>query len=187
MRAIGVAAFLVGLLLAVRVMFFGVRKQLDEERLLHRRWPLALAAFLAVAGAVLYLMSGSASGVTGGLAAAVVGSGALAAALAWWVVQRSAAIPSTDPEDDPRFRFQGHVARVTEPIGNPGETTDGRVAFDFDGKRYEFRARWSQSDEWKPADNEGSVSGQEGAEVVIEIVDGDLAFVEPWKVVEERL
>ena len=46
-RGIAVAAFLVGLLLAVRVMFFGVRRQLSEDLLYHRKWPLAIAAFLA--------------------------------------------------------------------------------------------------------------------------------------------
>jgi hypothetical protein len=76
---------------------------------------------------------------------------------------------------------------VVEPIGNPGDGTDGRVSFEFDGRRYDFRARWSSSDEWKPGEDEGTRSGRTGSEVVIEIVDGDLAFVEPWRVVEERL
>ena len=187
MRLLAAFAFLAGLLLAVRVMFFGVRKQLDDETLAHRRWPLALASFLAAAGAALYVLTDPSGAVTPRAIATVVGTGILAAMAAWWVVHHSATVPSTDPEDDPRFRFQGHVAHVVEPIGNPGDGTDGRVSFEFDGRRYDFRARWSSSDEWKPGADEGTKSGQTGSEVVIENVAGDLAFVEPWRVVEERL
>ena len=43
--ALAITAFVAGLLLAVRVMFFGVRHQLTEEQLHHRKWPLAVAAF----------------------------------------------------------------------------------------------------------------------------------------------
>jgi hypothetical protein len=185
-RYLAAGAFLAGLLLAVRVMFFGVRKQLDEERLTHRRWPLAVAAFLVLAGFVLYLRADVDGGVTTSDALVVVLAGIAGGASAWWLVTRSASIPSTDPEDDPRFRFQGHVAQVVQAIGNPGGN-DGRIAFEFDGKRIEFRARWSSSDEWKPGVDEGTRSGQPGSEVVIEVVDGDLALVEPWKVVEERI
>ena len=186
MRTVAVIAFLAGLLLAVRVMFFGVRKQLDEERLTHRRWPLAIAAFLFVAGFVLYLQSNPASALTAQGMGLVLLAGVLAATGAWWIVTRSAAVPSSDPEDDPRYRYQGHVARVVEAIGNPGEG-DGRITFEFDGNTIDFRARWSSSDEWTPSPTEGAASGQPGAEVVIEVVQGDVAFVEPWRVVEERL
>jgi hypothetical protein len=181
-RAIAVAAFLAGLLLAVRVMFFGVRRQLSEERLYHRKWPLSIAAFLCVVGAMLYAR---ADDVTGGWMAAVALAGALAAFGAWKLVEKSAAVPSTDPEDDPKYRFQGHVARVTAPIvaAGPG-TPAGRIVFEFDGRRYDLAARWSPE-----ADLDGGrlATAAVNTEVVIEFIDGDVAYVEPWAVVEQRI
>jgi hypothetical protein len=177
MKAVAIIAFLAGLLLGVRVMFFGVQRRLDEERLAHRAWPLALAAFLVAAGATLYVLANG-NGVTIRSVALVVLPGVAAGAGAWWLVRRSAAVPSKDPEDDPRYRFQGHVARVIEPIRT--RATIGRIAFDFDGKRYELRAQWAAPTEWRGG-------GQTDSEVVIERVEGDLAFVEPWKTVEQRL
>src|SRR5437867_4424632 len=99
-------------------MFFGVqrRSRRDEQRLAHRRWPLALAAFLATTGALSYARAATAMRVTAPWATLVVLLGAGAGAGAWWLVQRSAAVTSSDPEDDPRYRFQGHVARVIEAI-----------------------------------------------------------------------
>lgn len=174
---LGLAGLVAGLLLFVRVMFFGVQRRIDEERTHHRRWPLALAAFLMVAGVALYARAGDLS-PSWALTALLLGLGAGAGA--WWWVKRSASVPSTDPEDDPRYRFQGHVARVTEPIGSAG---DGRIAFEFDGRRHDLRARWSPSSPAQVAPN----AGLAGNEVVIEIVEGDVAYVEPWAVVEERL
>lgn len=182
-RAIAVAAFLAGLLLAVRVMFFGVRRQLSEEQLHHRKWPLAIAAFLAVVGAMLYTR---ADDVTAAWLLAVLASGAIAALGAWKLVEKSAAVPSTDPEDDPKYRFQGHVARVSARIaqGSGVEAAPGRIAFQFDGKGYELAARWAPE-----ADLGGGklATAEIGSEVVIEFIDGDVAYVEPWAVVEQRL
>ena len=181
MKILGIVAFIAGLLLAVRVMFFGVQKKLGEDRVALRPWPFALAAFLTIFGAVIYVRAArgappSIASVTGAAGAAL-----LAAVLAWWIVRRSAAIPSTDPEDDPEFRFQGQVARVVEDIQQrSGGPDTGRIAFEFDGKRYEFRARWTPGD-WQ------SDLGRAENEVVIERVDGDVAYVEPWVAIEERL
>jgi hypothetical protein len=178
-RYVAVAAFLLGLLLWVRVMFFGVRR-VEAERQYHRKWPLALSAFLTVGGALLYAASRSGP-VTAGWAVVVLLSAGIAALGAWWLVRHSAAIPSTDPDDDPRYRFQGHVAKIVQRITDDGA---GRVAFEFDGERLEFRARWTPAAEL-PANR--APLGAVGAEVVIETVDGDLALVEPWVLVEERL
>lgn len=179
MKYLAIAAFLAGLLLWMRVMFFGVRRETGGS-LVHRKWPLAASAFLIVGGALLYARTRNAA-LTGEWAAVVVLAAAAAAAGAWWLVQRSASIPSTDPEDDPRYRFQGHVATITEAIADPDR---GRIAFEFDGQRYEFRAKWSPAAELPQG---GAALGAAGAEVVIETIDGDLAFVEPWVLVEERL
>lgn len=180
MKAVAVITFLAGLLLGVRVMFFGVRRRLGENLLHHRRWPLALAAFLAVGGAMLYVRTRSASGVTPTWVWVVVAVGAVAGAAGWWFVKRSAAIPSSDPEDDPRYRFQGHVAQVTAAIRAPSQ---GRIAFDFDGKRYDLRAQWAPD----AVGFERGSAGLVGDEVVIERIDDGVAYVEPWAVVEQRL
>lgn len=179
MKYLAIASFLAGLLLWVRVMFFGVRR-VDEERLYHRRWPLAFAAFFMVGGVLLYAVARN-EPVTAGWVVVVVLISLAAAGGAAWLVQRSAAIPSTDPEDDPRYRFQGHVARIVEAING---TDRGRIAFVFDDRKHELRARWSPAADL-PRDREAM--GAVGAEVVIETVEGDLAYVEPWVLVEERL
>jgi hypothetical protein len=181
LRAIAVAAFLGGLLLWVRVMFFGVRRQITETQLDHRKWPLALAAFLIVAGVMLYVRSDSSLTVPWALA--TLAAALAAGAGAWALVVKSASIPSTDPEDDPRYRFQGHVARVVQPISGAAGTS-GRITFQFDGKQHDFRARWAPE-----ADLGGGnlATAAVDSEVVIEYVDGDMAFVEPWVVVEKRL
>jgi membrane protein implicated in regulation of membrane protease activity len=156
-------------------MFFGVQRRVDTERVAVRRSPLALSAGLLLAGLLLYVRPV----VTAAWITVVAIAGLVAGAAAWWFVQRSGSIPSTDPEDDPRYRFQGHVARVVQTIG---PTDPGRIEFDFDGHHYDLRAVWSPE----------SGSSFEGAgklddEVVIERIDGDLAYVEPWAVIEERL
>lgn len=182
MRGVAVVAFLCGLLLAVRVMLFGVQRKLDDEHRAHRAWPLALAAFLVAVGALLYSRSGRPNGVTGDSLVVVLIVGIVAGGAAWWVVKRSAAMPSTDPEDDPRYRFQGHVARVIEPIRTrPDGAAAGMIAFSIDGKRHELRARWT------PGDWEERAFGRVESEVVIERVEDGVAFVEPWQAVEERL
>src|SRR6185503_8869415 len=111
---------------------------------------------------------------------AVVGLGGIAGAAGWWFVKRSAAIPSSDPEDDPRYRFQGHIARVTAAIEG---ASPGRITFDFDGTRYDLGAEWSPEAVGFERGNFGVV----GDEVVIERIEGDVAYVEPWTVVEQRL
>lgn len=185
MRAAAVIAFLAGLLLWVRVMFFGVQRRLDEDHLSHRAWPLALAAFLVVVGVMTYVRSRNpAGGVTVGWVAMVVLLGAAAGAGAAWVVRRSAAAPSTDPEDDPRYRFQGHIARVIEPIDASAVDGEGRIDFSFDGRQHVLRAVWSPEGDLT---RHTTAAGSVGSEVVIERVDGDVAYVEPWTVVEERL
>lgn len=183
MKALAVILFLTGLLLAVRVMLFGVQRRVDDEHMAHRRWPLALAALLVATGALAYARAVASARVTVGWIAVVVLVGLGAGAGAWWLVKRSAAIPSTDPEDDPRYRFQGHVARVIEPIeARAGGAPTGRIAFSIDGKRHELRACWSPEGDWRRPS-----AGVAESEVVIERVEGEVAYVEPWTAVEERL
>ena len=183
MRAVAVTAFLTGLLLGTRVMFFGVQRREGFEVLYHRKWPAALAAFLIAAGVTLYFQ---ADDLTTAAVAVVLFVGVAGAAGAWMLVEKSATIGSSDPEDDPRYRFQGHVARVVTPIvaASGAGAPLGRIAFEFDGTRYAFAARWAPE-----ADLGGGtlVTAPVDTEVVIEYVDGDVAFVEPWAVVEKRI
>lgn len=181
MKAIAIIAFIAGLLLAVRVMFFGVQRKLSNDEVAFRRWPFALAAFLSVFGLVTYVRTQRGNAVAASSLAVTILVAIAAAVVAWWVVRRSELAPSSDPEDDPAYRFQGHVARVTESIeARDGEPRSGRIEFDFDGQRYEFRARWTPGD-WAAA------LGRTNSEVVIERIDGDVAYVEPWVAIEERL
>ena len=173
-RAAAVALFIGGLLFWIRVMFFGVRRDKGGDQVVHRAWPLGVAVALVTAGIALYARPV----VTGAWVASVSLMGLLAGAAAWWATNWSAALPSEDPEDDPRYRFQGHVARVTQAFTNGV----GRIAFSYEGKRIELGATWSPE---SAADR--SVAGRLDDEVVIERVDGDLAYVEPWATVEQRL
>lgn len=177
MTVLWLAAATFGLVLLVFVMIAGVPKR--DPALTHgavsrpRTLLPTIGAFCAAAGITGYLTRDRlvASGLGG--ASIVVVVGGLAAVFARWVVIRAFATPSSDPEDDPQYRFQGHVARVTEPIEHAGH---GRIVFEADGHRYDLRAR---SVDGSPVDA--------NTEVVIERIDDDLATVELWASVEQRL
>ena len=76
------------------------------------------------------------------------------------------------PQDDPEV-LAGMIARVTAAIG---AAATGAVAYTVEGTRRELAAR-SVDDTAIPA----------GADVVIERIVGDVAFVERWESVEARL
>jgi membrane protein implicated in regulation of membrane protease activity len=173
-RAVAVALFIAGLLFWMRVMFYGVRREVGQDQVAHRAWPLGVAVALVTAGIALYARPV----VTAAWVTSVSLLGLLAGAAAWWATKWSVSLPSDDPEDDPRYRFQGHVARVTQAFTNGV----GRIAFSYEGKRIELGATWSPE---SAADR--SVAGRLDDEVVIERVDGDTAYVEPWATVEQRL
>ena len=72
--------------------------------------------------------------------------------------------------------------RVVSAIGMIGSSDrDGRITFEFDGQTVQFAARWLEGTTVGPQD------GTVDSEVVIEHVDGDVAIVEPWALVEGRL
>jgi hypothetical protein len=180
MRTVAVMLFGAGLLLAVQVMFFGVRREVGTDAYRTREWPFAIAVLLATAGALLYFEVWRAGGVTFGTGSAVFTLSMLAGAGARWIVRQSAraAEASPDPDEDPRYKFQGHVARVVVAVVGEGA---GKVEFVIDGRSMVFAARWLPGTTVTPAD------GVVGSEVVVEHVDGDMAFVEPWALVEGRL
>ena len=169
------ASFLGGLLFAVYIMLFGVERQRPFGAVAEpsfRLSPPTIAAFLTVFGAVGYVAErmGLASMTVALVAAAAGIASSLAAAQAvrrWWTV-----VPEHDP-DDPRYVLQGLIARTTRAIPSDG---GGEVAFEVEGQRRVMQAR--------------SVDGQQvdtDTEVVIERIEDDVAFVEPWAVVEKRL
>jgi membrane protein implicated in regulation of membrane protease activity len=168
-------AVVAGLVILVYLMIAGVPRMPHEGGggATPRAMLPMLGVFFATAGITGYLANRSTAMTLGIQVFAALGVALLAALAARWAVRAAFAVPSTDPEDDPRYRFQGHVARLTEAIT---PTRPGRVAFEIDGHRFDLRAQ--------------SIDGRSlpvNTEVVIERIDDDLATVERWAVVEERL
>ena len=169
------ASFIAGLLLGVRVMFFGAerRRRLSADALPLRRSEPAIIGFLLMFGLAGYLLTrqGTVSPGAGALIAALLG-------LVWAVLVTRLAVatarlqPEHDPED-PRYVLQGHVAIVSAAIPADGE---GMISFADAGAQRTVRARTI----------DGSAIG-EGEEVCIERVEDDVAFVELWAIVEQRL
>ena len=169
------AAFIAGLLLGVRVMFFGAerRRLRSTDALPLRRSEPAIIGFLLMFGVAGYLLTrrGTVAPGTGVLIAALLG-------LIWAVLVTRLAVatarlqPEHDPED-PRFALQGHVAIVSSAIPADGE---GTITFSDAGAERTVRARTVDG----PA-----VAG--GEEVCIERLEDDVAFVELWAIVEQRL
>lgn len=169
------ASFIVGLLLGVRVMFFGAerRKLRAADPLPLRRSEPAIIGFLLMFGVAGYLLTRRGTVSTG----AGVGIAALlglvwAALVTWLAIAMARLQPEHDP-DDPRYALQGHVAIVSTPIPSDGE---GTVTFSDAGSERTVRARTI----------DGSAIA-EGEEVCIERLEGDVAFVELWAIVEQRL
>ena len=132
-----------------------------------------LGAFSTSAGIAGYLTMNSTHPQAAPRIALVVGVASLAALATRWLVVRAFTEPPPDPEDDPRYRYQGQVGRVTRAIT---AEQPGWVAFEADDQRFELVAR--------------SIDGEplaENVEVVIERIDDNVATVEPWATVERRL
>jgi membrane protein implicated in regulation of membrane protease activity len=168
-------ALIAGLLLGVRLMFFGAeRRRLGtSSELPLRRWEPAVVGFLVMFGIAGYLLARH-----GAMRAGAGTATALLLGMAWAGVVTRVAIatarvqPEHDPED-PRFILQGHVAVVTAAIPAGGE---GAIAIQEGSQSRSLRAR--------TIDESGAAAGQE---VCIERVDDDVAYVEPWAAVEARL
>jgi membrane protein implicated in regulation of membrane protease activity len=171
-----IVALIVGLLLGVAIMLFGIERSHStsqaspSESSMRSILPL-LAAFAVTFGVAGYSLGKFAGSGTTLLGAVVIGLAA--AVLTRWLVAKSAAMPVEHDVDDERYVLQGHVARVVDSIVAGRE---GRITFDVGDDRRTLRAR---SVDDTPVDV--------GTEVVIERVEGDLAYVEPWLQVEQRL
>lgn len=175
MSYVFLAALIAGLLLGVRLMFFGAERRRLGARtdLPLRRSEPAIVAFLVMFGISGYLLTRHGAMSTGaGTATALLLGVAWAGVVTRVAIATARLQPEHDP-DDPRYVLQGHVAFVTSAIAAGGE---GAIAFEDGGATRSLRARM--------IDDSGVAVGQE---VCIERVEDEVAYVEPWAAVEARL
>ena len=175
MSALYLVTFVAGLLLAVRIMFFGAerRRAHSADAMPLRRSEPAIAAFLVMTGISGYMVTrpGRLAPLAG--AAVAIALGVLWAAVVTRLAIATARVQPEHNPEDPRYVLQGHVAVVTAVIPADGE---GTIAYGELTARRSLRAR--------------SLDGQaieDGLEVCIDRVEDGLAFVEPWSLVEARL
>ena len=176
MQSLYLAAFVTGLLLGVRVMFFGAerRRPAVAGAMPLRRSEPATIAFLLMFGGVGYLAArGGAMSAPAASTVAVLLGVTWAAIVTRVVIAMARRKPEHDP-DDPRYVLQGHLAVVSVAIAPGGA---GAITFvDRDAPRT-VPARSMNDDDGLP----------EGEEVCIERLDDGVAVVERWSVVEQRL
>ena len=174
MRGLFLAAFGVGLAVAVYAMLHGVEKNRGEEvsrPAPHLNLP-ALAAFLGLFGAVGYLVLRNSS--SGSLETSAI---ALASGVGGWlgmtfVMAKWALKPGTNAHDEAE-EIQGQPAVVVDPVGSE---RPGSIRYHKDGRDHETPAR--------------SLTSQNlprGTDVVIDRFEDGVAFVEDWASVEQRL
>ncbi|MEO8333348.1 MAG: NfeD family protein [bacterium] len=169
------ASFIGGLLLAVRLMFFGAerRRLRRPDALPWRRSEPAIVAFLLMFGSAGYLATrNGALSAVGGLVLATVLGAAFAAIVTWLAIVTARIRPEHDP-DDPRFHLQGRVGLVTVAIPANGE---GMIRYEDSAAPVTVRAHDIAH---------GAIAA--GEEVCIERVEDGVAHVERWALVEERL
>lgn len=169
------ASFIGGLLLGVRLMFFGAerRRRPSADALPLRRWEPAVVGFLIMFGVASYLLTrhDGTSPATSAVVASVLGI-VFAAIVTKIAVATARMQPEHDP-DDPRYILQGRVGIVTVAIPAGGE---GMIRYDDIESSPTVRAREIGG---------GAIAA--GQEVCIECVDDGVARVELWTLVEERL
>ena len=176
MVAVFIIALIAGLLMGVAIMLYGIERPravgaaAPARSSARHALPIAAAFALAfgVAGYSLFKFFAAVGALVGALAIGLV-----VAILTRWGVARSEAMPVEHDIDDERYVLQGHVARVVSSIVAGSE---GRISFDIGHEHRTLRAR-SLDD----------APVEAGTEVVIERIEGDLAYVEPWLQVEQRL
>jgi membrane protein implicated in regulation of membrane protease activity len=156
-------------------MFFGAERRAVAARAampLRRSEPAAVA-FLVAFGVAGYLL-----GRRDTLSGAIIAGLALLIGVIATVAGTRLAIamarvtPEHDP-DDPRFVLQGYTAVVSVPIPARGQ---GAITLPDEGAPRVVPARAIDDD-----------AIAEGEEVCIERVDGGVAMVERWALVEQRL
>ncbi|MEO8621940.1 MAG: hypothetical protein ABI625_12795 [bacterium] len=175
MSYIFLASFFGGLLLGVRLMFFGAerRKRPSADTLPLRRWEPAAVAFLFMFGVAGYLLSRNTESSTAASVAIATGVAVVFATVVTKLAIATARVqPEHDP-DDPRYVLQGRVGVVTVAIPAQGA---GMIRYEEAGSAPTVPAR----------DISGGAIAV-GQEVCIERVENGVAHVELWALVEERL
>jgi membrane protein implicated in regulation of membrane protease activity len=186
MQLFYLAAFLTGLLLGVYAMIRGVERigtgnrspELDAmgrpigvpRMALSAPTVGAFATVFGITGYLLWRYSALELSLqlTIGLAAALVGT-----VIATIAVRRWATLAAEHDSVDERYLLQGHPAQVVSAIEQTGS---GEIAYFVGGKRY---ATAAQSLDGTPV--------AVGTEVIIDRVEGGVAYVESWVEVEQRL
>ncbi len=168
------AAFIVGLILAVFAMLHGIEyTRRDRSRAPSPYFNVpSIAAFAVAFGAVGYPLVHRTTMSALAIILIAVTSGLLATTgmivlLARWAL-RGGPPESLDAED-----IQGQFAMVSVEITPAGQ---GEISYDYFGKT--LRA---------PARALSAKSLPVGSEVVIDRIENGVAFVEEWTVVEQRL
>jgi membrane protein implicated in regulation of membrane protease activity len=193
MIALFATSFFVGLVLGVVAMLVGVERRASRTAFPSPVGPLPtrealmaassqisarfqvplIAAFTTGFGAIGYpLARYSTLSPAWQLVLAALGGG-LAATGAVTLIARWAVPSARRDVPDERYLLQGMLARVTDAIE---QARPGRIALEVDGILHAVRAM--------------SLTGdpiERGVEVVIERIERDTAFVEPWAQVERRL
>lgn len=175
MTSLYLTAFIAGLLLGVRAMFFGAERRAATAGAampLRRSEPAAVTFLIAfgVAGYLIGRRDAPSDGIVAGLALVIGTVAALAGTRLAIAMARMT--PEHDP-DDPRFLLQGHTAVVTVTIPARGQ---GAITLPDEGTSRVVPAR--------AIDDDAIAAGEE---VCIERVDGGVATVERWALVEQRL
>jgi membrane protein implicated in regulation of membrane protease activity len=170
-----VATFIGGLVFAVVAMMYGVERPRElhpEGKRSFRISAPIMIAFCVAFGAVGMVLSRRGSDTILTLVVAVV-LGLVVSALAARLVSRWWTVTQEHDAEDERYILQGHVARVTKSIR---AGVDGEVVFDVGADHRVLQAR---------SFDDGALAA--GTDVVIERIEGDIAYVEAWVEVEKRL
>jgi hypothetical protein len=187
MTVLFVASFILGLVFGVVAMFRGVERvsrtparpapgisiSHDPRQISARLNLPVVASFATLFGATGYLLVRytTLGPIAGALLAALAGGAGVVSAV---LLVAKWAVPAARQEIvDERYLLQGHVARVSRPIGPDGA---GEIVFEADGVRHTARAVAVDGSRLEPE-----------ADVVIERIEGGVAYVEPWSLVERRL
>lgn len=176
MTVLYLITFIGGLLLAVRVMMYGVERPREDSPVGERSFrlsPAVVVAFTMVFGAAGYTLTRMGTGTVATRFVIAAGLGAVVALMATYFVKKWWRVTPEHDVDDERYVLQGHIARVTKPIR---ADVDGEVAYELGDQRHVVKAR-SYDD----------AALAVGTEVVIERIEGDIAYVEAWMEVEKRL
>lgn len=175
MTILFVTVLIAGLLLGVWSMIAGI----DRDRRRGRWIKYVNLPTFAIAGTLFGLVGYPLAKYTvlsTGAILAIAGVVAIAGAVGMVALIAGWAVPSAAREVvDERYTLQGHLAVVTQAIGN-GTGDIGAIAYEHEGRRFVVRARSLDGD-----------SIEATTEVVIERVEDGVAYVERWATIARQL